>query len=220
MAFKLVISDTKTGKSVQKELADDAGKSFMGLKIGDSVKGETIDLQGYEFEITGGSDYCGFPMRKDVQGTGRKKILSYQGAGFRKDRKGMLQRKTVCGNTIHSQTAQINAKVVKQGKENIFEAKKEGEEKKEEGKPAEEKKEKPSGKPESKEAKKEEPQKSLRSPKPRKSRKKSPRSPRRSRPAASPRRSPKPRKSRKKRSSPEPLLISSKKTIPAPKAIN
>ena len=131
MAFKLVISDGKSGLSVQKELDDKATKSLIGLKIGDSVKGELIDLQGFELELTGGSDYCGFPMRKDVQGAGRKKILAYQGVGFRKDRKGILQRKTVCGNTVHAKIAQVNLKIIKNGNAGIFdEVKKKLEEKK------------------------------------------------------------------------------------------
>ena len=118
--FKVVISDPKTGLSAQREVKDPAAKAFLGLKIGDTIKGETIDLQGYEFEITGGSDFCGFPMRKDVLGVGRKKILSYVGTGVRKQEKGMLQRKTVCGNTIHAKIVQVNLKAVKVGTTDIF----------------------------------------------------------------------------------------------------
>lgn len=120
MALKLVISDPKTGFSVQKEIADDAAKSFMGLKIGDKAKGELIDLQGYEFEVTGGSDFCGFPMRRDVQGTGRKKLLAYTSIGFRKVANGILQRKTVCGNTVHPKIAQLNLKALSVGSSDIF----------------------------------------------------------------------------------------------------
>ncbi len=118
--FKAVISDPKTGLSVQSEVKEPAAKSFLGLKIGDTVKGETIDMQGYEFEITGGSDFCGFPMRRDVQGVGRKRILAYSGVGVRKGEKGMLQRKTVCGNTVHAKIVQINLKAVKTGANDIF----------------------------------------------------------------------------------------------------
>lgn len=118
--FKVVISDPKTGLSIQKEVKDPAAKAFLGLKIGDTIKGETIDLHGYEFEVTGGSDFCGFPMRKDVMGVGRKKILSYSGTGVRKQEKGMLQRKTVCGNTIHAKIVQVNLKAVKAGSTDIF----------------------------------------------------------------------------------------------------
>ena len=120
--FKVVISDPKTGLSVQREVKDPGAKAFLGLKIGDSIKGETIDLQGYEFEVTGGSDFCGFPMRKDVLGVGRKRILAYSGIGVRKQEKGMLQRKTVCGNTIHAKIAQVNLKAVKVGQADIFSA--------------------------------------------------------------------------------------------------
>jgi small subunit ribosomal protein S6e len=120
--FKVVISDPKTGLTVQREVKDPAAKSFLGLKIGDAVKGEAIDLHGYEFEITGGSDFCGFPMRKDVLGIGRKRILAYSGIGVRKGEKGMLQRKTVCGNTIHAKIAQINLKATKVGTTEIFAA--------------------------------------------------------------------------------------------------
>ena len=40
--FKAVISDPNTGFTVQREVKDPAAKAFMGLKIGDSVKGEVI----------------------------------------------------------------------------------------------------------------------------------------------------------------------------------
>lgn len=118
--FKVVISDPKTGLSVQKEVKEPAAKAFLGLKIGDTIKGEVIDMQGYEFEITGGSDFCGFPMRKDVVGVGRKKILAYSGVGVKKGEKGMLQRKTVCGNTVHAKIAQINLKAAKVGQVDVF----------------------------------------------------------------------------------------------------
>ncbi|MBS3132866.1 30S ribosomal protein S6e [Candidatus Woesearchaeota archaeon] len=120
MALKLVISDPKSGFSIQREAAEDAAKGFMGLKIGDTVKGELFDLHGYEFMLTGGSDFCGFPMRKDVPGIGRKKILAYEGVGIKKLKKGILQRKTVCGNTVHAKISQVNLKVTKHGSEDIF----------------------------------------------------------------------------------------------------
>ncbi|MBW2999126.1 hypothetical protein KY339_00510 [Candidatus Woesearchaeota archaeon] len=171
--FKLVIG-TKDGKSFQKEIKDEAASSFLTKKIGDKIKGESIDLPGYEFEITGGSDYCGFPMRADVTGIGRKRVLTVKGVGIKNKKKyrkrekkgkrtmkGMRQRRTVAGNTIYSKTAQINLKVLKAGKaplvaapaEKKEEAPKEG--KKEavkEEKPKEEKKETPKEeKPEKKE---------------------------------------------------------------------
>lgn len=131
--FKIVIGDPKSGKSVQKEVKDETAKHFLGLKIGDKVKGEMLDLTGYVFEITGGSDYAGFPMRRDVPGFGRKQILDVIGVGvknvkksrgrdmkYKRTMQGMRQRKSVAGNTIYEKTAQINMKVITMGKEPLF----------------------------------------------------------------------------------------------------
>lgn len=114
--FKLVIGDPKSKKCYQKTLNAEQSKAILGKKIGESFKGEMIDMTGYEFEITGGSDYCGFPMRKDVPGILRKKILAVTGIGMAKARNGQRQRKMIAGNTIYEKTAQINVKVVKEGK--------------------------------------------------------------------------------------------------------
>jgi small subunit ribosomal protein S6e len=150
--FKLVLSDPKTGKSIQREAKDMSAKSLIGKKIGDAVKGESFDLPGYEFVITGGSDFAGFPMRHDVLGAARKRITAVKGIGVNnKIRKpnpkkkgwrkmeGMRQKKTVAGNTIYEKTAQVNMKVTKKGREPLFgeepakaEAKPEAAEKKEE----------------------------------------------------------------------------------------
>ena len=64
--FKLVISDPKTGKSYQREIKDPNSRKFLGLKINDAIKGESIDLTGYEFLVTGGSDNFGFSIKKEV----------------------------------------------------------------------------------------------------------------------------------------------------------
>lgn len=129
VTFKVVIG-TKDGKCVQKEVGEPDSKNLLGRKIGETVKGEIMGLTGYEFVITGGSDYAGFPMRKDIQGQGRKRILAVQGIGMKRKRKGQRQRKTVCGNTIHTNISQINLKITQEGKTPLVEAK--AEEKKEE----------------------------------------------------------------------------------------
>ncbi|MFC1723475.1 S6e family ribosomal protein [Nanoarchaeota archaeon] len=165
--FKLVLNDPKKGKSKQLEVKEDNAKAFIGLKIGNKVKGEAFDLPGYEFEITGGSDAAGFPMRKDITGPARKRILAVKGVGItnklRKPNpkkkgwrtiKGMRQKKTVAGNQIHEKTAQINLKILKEGSEKLFEEAKAAP--KEEAKPKEEKKEEA---PKAKEEPKKEPEK-------------------------------------------------------------
>ncbi|MBI4139737.1 30S ribosomal protein S6e [Candidatus Woesearchaeota archaeon] len=110
MPTKIVIG--YKGKALQQEA--ELGQ-LVGRKIGDKVEGSIIGHEGYEFEITGGSDHCGFPMRKDVEGTNRKRILAVQGVGLNKIKKGIRVRKTVAGNTIHEKIAQVNLKTVKEG---------------------------------------------------------------------------------------------------------
>jgi len=119
-SFKLCISDPSTGKTFQKEVKDHMAKPFIGLNIGEPVKGDSFELSGYEFQITGGSDYCGFPMRKGILGQ-RKKITIYGGVGFRSLGKGIKMRKTVCGHKIHDKISQINLKVTKAGAKNLAE---------------------------------------------------------------------------------------------------
>ena len=124
MEYKLVLADPKTGKCYQKEVKDNEADVFLGIKISGKVKGDSFGLSGYEFEVTGGSDKCGFPMRKDVDGSSRKKILAVEGVGLKRKRKGQKQRKTVMGNTIGERTSQINLKVIKYGKSKLGEDKK------------------------------------------------------------------------------------------------
>ena len=119
VSFKLCISDP-SGKTFQREVKDNLARPFIGLNIGETVKGDSIEVSGYEFQITGGSDYCGFPMRKGILGL-RKKITIYGGVGFRGDAKGIKRRKTVCGHKIHEKISQINLKVTKQGHKKLAE---------------------------------------------------------------------------------------------------
>ena len=161
--FKLSIGDPKSGKTIQIEVKEEGAAAFLNKKIGDKIKGEVIDKPGYEFEITGGADYCGFPMRKDLEGPIRKKIMITTGVGIRNPNKGIRKRKTVCGNTIHEKITQISMKVVKYGKKPLVEvpAKEPKEEKPTEKPKAEPKKEEklPEKKEEKKEEKKPKPKK-------------------------------------------------------------
>jgi len=119
--FKLNIGDPASTKTLKKDVKDEEANVFLGKKIGDTVKGDLFGLTGYELIITGGSDYAGFPMRRDVIGGARKKILIVKGTGIRKNAPGRKVRRTVAGNTITSKTAQINLKVTKAGKTPLFE---------------------------------------------------------------------------------------------------
>ena len=108
------------GKSYNKIITDNDFNIFRGKKISDKVIGLS-DLKGYEFLITGGSDKAGFPIRKDIEGTLRRKALLSKGPGVHINRKGMRIRKSVRGNTISDDIAQINLKILKEGERKIEE---------------------------------------------------------------------------------------------------
>jgi small subunit ribosomal protein S6e len=142
--FKIVASDPKTKKAYQKEI-EQANSGLIGKKIGEQVDGGMLGMAGYKLEITGGSDKDGFPMRKDVDGIGRKRIILASGPGFHPGRKGERKRKSIRGNTISADTAQVNTKIISYGQKSLDEIfgvkeKKKEETKKEEAKPAEAKK--------------------------------------------------------------------------------
>lgn len=128
--MKINIS-AKDGKTYAKELDKTNQKVFMGKRIGETVKLDGIGLTGYEAIITGGSDNAGFPMRKSILGTKRKRALLKGGVGYRKAKKGLKKRKTVRGNQVAEDIAQINLKVVKEGKTKLSETFKKEENQKE-----------------------------------------------------------------------------------------
>ncbi len=119
MELKINVGNPKTGHTTPLTLAEP--KPLFGLKMGSTFKGEMIDKTGYEFKIVGGSDNAGFPMRRDVEGAVRRKVLLAGGVGFRSKRKGMRSRRTVAGNTVGPNTAQLNVIIVKEGKQPLVE---------------------------------------------------------------------------------------------------
>ena len=118
MPFKLNISDK--GKAWKLEIEDE---SIVGKSVGDKIDGKMIksDLEGYEFEIRGGSDVSGFPLSKDAEGLGLKRVLLTRGWGMKDNREGVRLRKTVRGKQIAATTSQINLKVIKAGSKKLEE---------------------------------------------------------------------------------------------------
>jgi len=118
--FKCVI-ETKDGKTYQKEVKSPEADNLLKRVIGEKISGNLLGFDGYEFEITGGSDKCGFPMRKGIQSP--RKMISIKGksVGFSgKDRwkdkqKGLIKNKTVCGERVTKIIRQVNLKVLKEG---------------------------------------------------------------------------------------------------------
>lgn len=158
MNFKLVISDPKTRKSYSREVPQETSM-LSGKKIGEAIEGNPVGLAGFRLEITGGSDKEGFPMRKDVDGIARKKILLSSPPGYHPEREGERRRRSIRGNTVSADIVQVNLKVVEHGKHNLDELfGKKAEEKKEEKPKEEEKKEhKTEEKPKAEEKKEEKP---------------------------------------------------------------
>lgn len=156
--MKIVVSNPEDGKSYQKEIEGAQAKTLYGKKLGDTVKGDSVGLTGYELVLTGGSDKQGFPMRVDFHGTMRKKLLLTSGTGYRAKKKGERQRKSIRGNTIAEDIAQINLKVEKPGKDKLDKLFGKTEDKPKEEKPAAEKpkEEKAKEEPKKEEAKGEE----------------------------------------------------------------
>ena len=149
------MSDQK-GKSTSRELKDNDANVLLGLQVGQETDASILGLQG-KIKITGGSDKSGVPMRGDVAGVPRKRVLLSKGVGLQDAKKGLRKRKLVRGNIISEEIYQINCKY--DGKIDLEpkeEAKKEApkEEAKKEAPKEEAKKEAPK-----KEAKKEAPKK-------------------------------------------------------------
>ena len=118
MAFKLNISEN--GKAWKLEIESEF---LVGKSVGDKIDGKEIkpELEGYELEITGGSDSAGFPMFKEVSGIGLKKVLFKKGWGMHDPKDGIRRKKTVRGKTISSAVSLINMKVINAGKKPLNE---------------------------------------------------------------------------------------------------
>jgi small subunit ribosomal protein S6e len=140
--FKVVINDT-TGKSYNIPVSGHHANSLIGKKINDEVDGIFVSLPGYKLKITGGTDKDGFPMRHDIPGSTRRRLLLSRGLGFKPKELGQRKKKSVRGNTINQEIVQVNMKVLKPGAKPIDEIiKTEGKtETKEAGAPKEKKEE-------------------------------------------------------------------------------
>jgi len=120
--MQVVISDPKTGKAYKLEGKDtEVSALFVGKRIGDLVDGDILGLNGYMLEIRGGSDRDGVPMRADVPGAGRRRILIASPPGYRPREKGKRRRKYVRGNEISTDISQINVKIRMYGNKPIEE---------------------------------------------------------------------------------------------------
>ncbi|HEY9205233.1 MAG TPA: 30S ribosomal protein S6e [Candidatus Methanoperedens sp.] len=136
--FRVVVSDGKTAQAYQVAVSGAAANKFIGKNIGETISAETLGLAGYTIKLTGGTDKDGFPMRGDLPGPARRKILIAGGVGYHPKADGVRKRKSMRGREISSDIAQINAVIVEYGQKPLSEIfpKKEAAEKPEEAKEA------------------------------------------------------------------------------------
>ena len=119
--FKVVVNDIKSGKSYNIPVGGQHANSLIGKKINDEVDGIFVSLPGYKLQITGGTDKDGFPMRHDIPGSARRRLLLSRGLGYKPTERGERKKKSVRGNTINQEIVQVNMKVMKPGAKPIDE---------------------------------------------------------------------------------------------------
>ena len=128
--FKANISDPKSGKTLMTMVKGHHANSLIGKRIGDEFDGIFVGLPGFKLVLTGGADKDGFPMRPDLPGMRRKKLLVSKSTGFKPLRKGLRKRRNVVGNTISQDIVLINMRISSQGSKPIEDLIKPVEEKK------------------------------------------------------------------------------------------
>ena len=109
--MKVNVSNPKVGRTVQKEVTADQVGLLVGRKIGQEIDLGPLGFSGAKGVIRGGSDAQGFPMRPEIQGPVRKRLVIGKGVGLRNAKHGEKKKKTVRGNAVSDQTAQINIMV-------------------------------------------------------------------------------------------------------------
>ena len=114
--FKVIVSDPEDGTSKVIELEEVRATPLIGRRIGETIDGTVVDMPAYKLLIRGGSDTDGVPMRPNVHGGGRRKVILSGGAGFKPERKGERKRKMVRGDIITEEIIQINTKIVEKPK--------------------------------------------------------------------------------------------------------
>jgi len=99
-------------KSFQLSIDQSKLNNLIGSKIGDSVELVVSGLN-FKLKITGGSDNSGFPMRFDVPGGAKRKLLLSGPPGYYPKEDGMRKKKTVRGNMVTPEVVQINTVIIR-----------------------------------------------------------------------------------------------------------
>jgi small subunit ribosomal protein S6e len=108
----LIVSNPADGTSQRVEIDDQQLRALYGTRIGQVVEGTVADMQGYRIKLTGGTDKDGIPMRPDVHGSAKARVVLSGGVGYKPKDKGEKKRKVVRGNTVNPEIAFLNFTVV------------------------------------------------------------------------------------------------------------
>lgn len=120
--FQLVLSDPETGHAHIKILEGTQASALIGKNIGETVEGSPLGFPNYTFRLTGGTDSDGFPMRPDLPGGRKWKILVKRGGvGFRPKQKDLRKKRTFRGRMISEDIYQVNLKVMGKGETPLVE---------------------------------------------------------------------------------------------------
>jgi small subunit ribosomal protein S6e len=119
--YKVVVNDVKTGKSYNVAVTGNHAASLTRMSLGDVIDGVFVGLPGYKLKITGGSDKTGTPMRSDLPGNRKVKLLISDSLGFHEKYHGERKRTAICGRVISESISQINMKVTEYGEKSIEE---------------------------------------------------------------------------------------------------
>jgi Ribosomal protein S6E (S10) len=120
--YKAIVNDVKTGKSYNVTVSGHHANSLNGKNIGEIVDGIFVGLPGYKLKITGGSDGNGTPMRADLPGNKRRKILLSDSLGFHERYPGERRRVAIRGSAISSETVQVNLAITEYGPKSVEES--------------------------------------------------------------------------------------------------
>ena len=112
----LIIADPETGTTEKLELEDERMTPLVGRRIGETIDGTVANLAGYRLQLTGGTDKDGIPMRPDVHGGVKARIVLSGGVGYKPKNKGERKRVEVRGNTVTTETTFLNFKIVEKPK--------------------------------------------------------------------------------------------------------
>ena len=108
----LIVSNPADGTSQRVELDDQQLRALYGTRIGQVIEGAVAGMQGYKIKLTGGTDKDGIPMRPDVHGSAKARVVLSGGVGYKPKNKGEKKRKVVRGNTVSTETTFLNFTIV------------------------------------------------------------------------------------------------------------